>query len=195
MERSLERCIIISFLILYLLVLISILVSLAFYTLMERRVLGNFHIRLGPNQVGPGGLFQPFRDAIKLFTKTNIYLFNYESLFYNFSPLLAIFIFLFSIRFFPLSGGLYFSSMRMLYLLGLLSASVYFVIFGGFFSGRKYSLLGSYRAVTQIISYEISLIFFFVLFMVLGGAVSFSYLSTSLRNTSLFFIRLPLFGI
>ncbi|MBO1764409.1 NADH-quinone oxidoreductase subunit H [Escherichia coli] len=60
--------------VLFLVLVIFSLVAVAFYTLIERRVLGNFHLRIGPFMVGPMGYFQSFRDAIKLFVKRDLVL-------------------------------------------------------------------------------------------------------------------------
>jgi len=66
----------------YILILVFILVGVAFFTLFERNMLGSIHIRFGPNKVGYYGIFQPFRDAIKLFSKENIKLMKVNFLFF-----------------------------------------------------------------------------------------------------------------
>nr|YP_010350283.1 NADH dehydrogenase subunit 1 [Pyemotes zhonghuajia]UOK09667.1 NADH dehydrogenase subunit 1 [Pyemotes zhonghuajia] len=144
---------------LYLLVMIFSLMAVAFYTLMERRVLGNFHLRIGPNRVGLMGFFQPFSDAIKLFLKDNLKLRFNESFLWNFSPILAMYLYLTVLMLYPLSGGIMMLSYGMVLLVGILSMSVYFLMYGGFFSGNKFSLIGSFRSISQMVSYEILLIF------------------------------------
>jgi NADH-ubiquinone oxidoreductase chain 1 len=76
----------------YLLIIVFILVGVAFFTLFERKLLGYIHIRLGPNKVGYWGIFQPFRDAIKLFTKESTKLIKINYIFYFLCPLLGIFL-------------------------------------------------------------------------------------------------------
>jgi NADH:ubiquinone oxidoreductase subunit H len=141
----------------------------AFFTLIERRVLGNFHIRLGPIIVGPWGLFQPFRDAIKLFCKREDILRYIQSFYWGLSPFLSLVLYLFMLLGFPLAGGEIFLENLYLLVICFFSFRVYFLIYGGFHSGRKYSLIGRYRSVSQIISYEVVLIFLFVCFFYLVG--------------------------
>jgi len=75
---------------------------------------------------------------------------------------------------FPLGGSEFFLNRSFLLFICLLRVRVYFLVFGGYFSGRKYSLLGSYRAVVQIISYEIVLIFLFISYFYLLRSWNFS---------------------
>jgi len=80
------------FIITNLLLLIIVLISVAFLTLLERKVLGYIQLRKGPNKVGFVGLIQPFRDAIKLFTKEQTYPFISNFNLYYISPVLGFFL-------------------------------------------------------------------------------------------------------
>jgi NADH-ubiquinone oxidoreductase chain 1 len=73
-------------------VVICVLVGVAFIALIERRVLGYVHIRKGPNKVGFVGIFQPFRDAIRLFTKEQYFPLVSNYLSYYFSPVFGLFL-------------------------------------------------------------------------------------------------------
>lgn len=148
------------------------LISVAIYTILERRVLGNYHLRIGPYIVGPMGYFQPFRDAIKLFVRRNFLLRFNMSFIWIFSPCLAIFLYIAIVFIFPLGGIEFFLRNSFVLFICLLRVRVYFLVFGGYFSGRKYSLLGRYRAVVQMISYEIVLIFLFISYYYLFGSWS-----------------------
>lgn len=76
----------------YFFVCVFILLGVAFFTLLERKVLGYIHFRLGPNKVGILGIFQPFRDALKLFTKSNLKMLNFNYYLYIISPMFGIFL-------------------------------------------------------------------------------------------------------
>ncbi len=161
---------------------------------MERRVLGNFHIRLGPIIVGPIGLFQPFSDAIKLFCKREEVLRRIQKFYWAFSPFLSLVLYLFMLIGFPLGGGEFFLENIYLLLICFFRFSVYFLIYGGYHSGRKYSLIGRYRSVAQIISYEVILIFIFVsyFYVIIGWNLNFKNYLIERVN---FYFSLPFFFI
>nr|QAY81989.1 NADH dehydrogenase subunit 1 [Aristobrotica sp. REN-2018] len=150
-----------------LLMIICVLISIAFLTLLERKVLGYIQIRKGPNKVGFIGLIQPFSDAIKLFTKEQIYPFLSNFNLYYFSPALNLFLALFlwlCIPFLTLNINFDFS---LLFFLSVSSLSVYTIMLAGWSSNSNYSLLGSLRSIAQTISYEVSLILILLSFLFL----------------------------
>jgi len=144
----------------------GLLVAFAYMTWVERRLLGRFQTRQGPNMVGPAGLLQPIADAIKSIFKEDIIVTRGDKFIIWFAPFLSITIALMAFAALPAGppGALFGANpwvldldIGFLYLLALSSMAVYGVVLAGWASNNKYSLLGSLRASAQMVSYEISL--------------------------------------
>nr|YP_010028950.1 NADH dehydrogenase subunit 1 [Argas persicus]QOU09738.1 NADH dehydrogenase subunit 1 [Argas persicus] len=141
----------------YLLLVIMVLISIAFFTLMERKVLGYIHMRKGPNKVGVVGLFQPFSDVIKLFCKEVNFSYFMNFFLFVFVPFLSlILMMMFWLLFYWVNEQLT-MEYAMIFLLCVSSLGVYVILWGGWSSNSKYALLGAFRGLAQVISYEVSL--------------------------------------
>nr|UVF38377.1 NADH dehydrogenase subunit 1 [Cerogria popularis] len=137
--------------------IIFVLISVAFLTLLERKMLGYIQLRKGPNKVGIYGILQPFSDAIKLFSKEQNIPIMSNFIIYYFSPMMNLLLSLFMWLVIPFMAWFLNFNFSILFFLCLSSIGVYSIMMMGWSSNSNYSLLGSLRCIAQSISYEISL--------------------------------------
>ncbi|MGI8688499.1 MAG: NADH-quinone oxidoreductase subunit NuoH [Thermomicrobiales bacterium] len=161
-------------------VMLVAVTAAAYMTLIERRLLARFQIRLGPNRVGPFGFLQPLADAVKLVFKGEFTPMGADRVVYRLAPIISLVLAVSGFALIPI--GTYFVvgghqvplvlanvSVGLLILLAFSSLGVYGIVLGGWGSGSKYSLLGSLRSTAQIISYELPLGLALASVMLLAG--------------------------
>ena len=141
---------------------------------VERKVVARFQDRLGPNRVGPFGIFQPFPDIIKLILKEDITPEGADRVVFNLAPILSLGSVLFLWAVVPLASRIYGVDLNvaLLYLVAAGSIGTLSIIMAGWSSNNKYALLGAYRMVANMISYEIPMVVALLIPTVLAGSMS-----------------------
>jgi NADH-quinone oxidoreductase subunit H len=160
-----------------------LLVSMAYMTWYERKVLAYMQDRVGPTRTGPHGLLQPIADAVKLLGKEDLIPGAADKWVFIFAPVVVFVAALTAAAVIPFGGtveifgrdvNLYITDLNVgtLFLLAIGSIGVYGIILGAYASSNRYSLLGGLRSAAQVISYELILGFSLVGVFMLSGSLS-----------------------
>jgi NADH:ubiquinone oxidoreductase subunit H len=138
-----------------LIIIIPLLISVAFFTIAERKVMGSIQMRRGPNVIGYMGLLQPLADGAKLFAKEILIPKDSNEQLFLIAPFMALFFSIISWGVIPFSEGLVLCDLGLgvLYLFAISALNVYSLLFAGWSSNSKYSYLGSIRSAAQRITY------------------------------------------
>jgi len=157
-----------------LVVTVGVILTVAFSTYFERKVIGYMQGRVGPNRVGPWGLLQPFADVIKLLIKEVVVPTRSNRFLFVIAPLLSIIPALATWAVVPLHPGFVIADINagLLYVLALTSVGVYGVILAGWATNSKYAFLGAMRSAAQIVAYEIAMGFALVGVLMAGGSLN-----------------------
>ena len=143
----------------YLVIIVPVLLSVAIFTVFERKVIGYTQYRQGPIRVGFLGILQPIADGLKLLIKEPITPINSNFLMFTAAPIITLLLSLINWALVPFNYGAVLSDLNLgiLFILGISSLGVYGVIIAGWSSNSKYAFLGALRSAAQMISYEVSI--------------------------------------
>jgi NADH-quinone oxidoreductase subunit H len=178
-----------------LIIVVPLLISVAYFTLAERKILGAIQRRRGPNVVGVYGLLQPLSDGFKLLVKETVLPSTASKLIFIFSPILTFVISLMGWAIIPYDKYSILAEMNigMLYLFAISSLGVYGIIMSGWSSNSKYAFLGALRSTAQMVSYEVSIGFILITVVICSGSFNLETIINSQRNTWFIIPFFPLF--
>ncbi len=179
-------------------ILIPLLLSVAYLTYAERKVIGGMQLRKGPNVVGPFGLLQPIADALKLLFKETILPAGANPIVFLMAPMLTFILALIAWAVIPVGAGMVLADINvgMLYLFAISSLGVYGVIMAGWASNSKYPFLGALRSAAQMVSYEVSMGFVIITVILFAGSLNLTDIVEAQRDGwFIFSMLLPMFVV
>ncbi len=178
-----------------LLIIVPLLISVAYFTLVERKILGALQRRRGPNVIGAYGLLQPLSDGLKLLIKETIIPSNANKFIFIISPIITFFISLVGWAIIPYDKVSVLADINIgvLYLLAMSSLGVYGIIMSGWSSNSKYAFLGALRSAAQMVSYEVSIGFIIVTIVVCCGSFNLQLIIESQKYSWFLVAFFPLF--
>ena len=157
-----------------LLIIVPLLLSMAYLTYAERKVIGWMQLRKGPNVVGPFGLLQPMADGVKLFFKETVIPASANRVVFVLAPMVTFVLALVAWAVIPFGPGLVLADINVgvLYLFAISSLGVYGIIMAGWASNSKYAFLGALRSAAQMVSYEVSIGFVIITVLLAVGSLN-----------------------
>ena len=150
------------------------ILSTALYTWFERRVLGRFHVRRGPNRHGPFGLLQPIADVLKLIMKEDTLPDKADKPVMTLAPIALLAPTLLIMTVIPLSENSFLGSLNIgiLFIVGVTSVNSIAIFMAGWGSRNKYAVLGSMRGAAMLVSYEIPMALGITSVLLLSGSLA-----------------------
>jgi NADH-quinone oxidoreductase subunit H len=173
---------------------VPIMLSVAYLTLAERKVLGYIQVRVGPNRVGPRGWLQPIADGLKLALKEIIIPTRSNRYLFIAAPILALAPALAAWAVIPFDDGLVLTDVDagLLYVFTMASMGVYGIIIAGWASNSKYAFLGAMRSAAQVVSYEIAMGFALVGVLMAAGSLNLGDIVRAQQGNIFYWYWLPL---
>ncbi|MDO8370280.1 MAG: NADH-quinone oxidoreductase subunit NuoH [Lacisediminimonas sp.] len=155
-------------------VVLPLMGCVAYLTLWERKMIGWMHIRIGPNRVGPAGLFQPIADGLKLLFKEIVVPTKSSKALFVIAPVMTIMPALVAWAIVPFGPEKALANINagLLFVMAITSLEVYGVIIAGWASNSKYAFLGAMRASAQMVSYEIAMGFVLIIVLMVSGSLN-----------------------
>jgi NADH-quinone oxidoreductase subunit H len=156
------------------LIVAPLMLSVAYLTYAERKVIGYMQVRIGPNRVGPLGLLQPIADGVKLLLKEIIVPTGANKVIFIIAPMLAIAPALVAWAVVPFTDWMVLANIdaSLLFIMAITSMGVYGIILSGWASNSKYAFLGAMRSAAQMVSYEISMGFSLVCVLMVSNSLN-----------------------
>lgn len=177
--------------------LVPVLVSVAYLTLAERKVMAAMQMRKGPNVVGPFGLLQPFADALKMLMKETIIPTGASRILFLMAPLLTMTLAMIAWAVIPVNDGWAIANINVgvLYLFAISSLGVYGIVIAGWASNSKYAFLGALRSAAQMVSYEVSMGFVMVTVLLCAGSLNLTDIVRAQEHIWFFIPLFPMFVV
>ncbi|MDZ4729504.1 MAG: NADH-quinone oxidoreductase subunit NuoH [Xanthomonadales bacterium] len=175
-------------------IMIPLILTVAYYTYFERKVIGYMQMRRGPNRIGPLGLFQPFADVFKLLLKEIILPAKANKFLFLLAPVLSLTPAFAVWAVVPFDDRMVLADVNagLIYILAMSSLGVYGLIIAGWASNSKYAFLGAMRSAAQMVSYEIAMGFALVGVLLLAGSLNLREIVLAQQGGMLDWFWLPL---
>ena len=177
-----------------LVIVVPLILAVAYYTYMERKVIGWMQVRRGPNRIGPLGLLQPFADVFKLILKEIVLPENANKFLFLLAPVLSLAPAFAAWAVVPFDDWAVVADIDagLLYILAMSSLGVYGLIIAGWASNSKYAFLGALRSTAQMVSYEVAMGFALVGVLILAGSLNLREIVLAQQGGLLDWFWLPL---